>query len=55
MLALGEEMLGRPGEFTGAVAEIYAHQITKRPQIEDFFTEVGRGREVELAKAFKKP
>jgi predicted protein tyrosine phosphatase len=55
VLALGEEMLGRPGEFTGAVAEIYAHQISKRPQIEDFFAEVGRGREVELAKAFKKP
>jgi predicted protein tyrosine phosphatase len=53
VLTYGEEQLGRKGEFTESVAEIYSHQLEKRPQIEEFFTEVGRGREVELAKAFK--
>lgn len=54
MLTLGEEILGRRGEFSGAVAEIYAYQLDKRPQLEDFFMEVGREREVALAKRFRK-
>ena len=53
ILTFGEEQLGRKGEFTESVAEVYSHQLDKRPEIEHFFTEVGRGREVELAKAFK--
>jgi hypothetical protein len=49
MLTFGEEQLGRRGEFTGAVGEIYRFQIDRRPQMKDFFIEAGRGREVELA------
>jgi len=53
ILELGEEQLGRRGEFTGPVGEIYRYQLDRRPQIKEFFTEVGRGREVELAMAVK--
>jgi predicted protein tyrosine phosphatase len=55
MLTFGEELLGRKGEFSEAVAEIYARQLEKRPQLEDFFMEVGREREVALAKRFRTP
>jgi len=54
LLSFGEEQLGRKGEFTESVGELYNIQLQKRPEIEQFFTEVGRGREVELAQAFKK-
>lgn len=49
ILTFGEEQLGRRGEFTGAVGEIYRIQLERRPEIKDFFTEAGRGREVDLA------
>lgn len=49
ILTFGEQQLGRRGEFTGVVGEIYRIQLERRPQIKDFFIEVGRGREVELA------
>jgi predicted protein tyrosine phosphatase len=53
ILTFGEELLGRRREFSEAVGEIYRIQLDRRPQIKDFFLEVGRGREVELAKRFK--
>ncbi len=53
MLTFGEEQLGRGGEFTGAVGEIYRIQLDRRPEIKDFFIESGRGREVALGEAFK--
>lgn len=53
MLDFGEIQLGRRGEFTDAVGEIYSFQLERRPQLEDFFVEAGRGREVELARRFK--
>jgi predicted protein tyrosine phosphatase len=49
MLTFGEEQLGRPGEFSGAVGEIYRHQLDRRPEIQEFFRDDGRGREIELA------
>jgi predicted protein tyrosine phosphatase len=49
MLTYGEEQLGRPGEFTGMVGEIYRIQLERRPEIKDFFISAGRGREVDLA------
>ena len=49
ILTFGEEQLGRRGEFTGAVGEIYRIQLEQRPEIKDFFTEAGRAREVDLA------
>lgn len=53
MLTYGEELLGRKGEFTDAVGEIYRIQLDRRPQIKDFFQGAGRGREVELAEQSK--
>jgi predicted protein tyrosine phosphatase len=49
ILGYGEEQLGRRGEFTEAVGDIYRIQLERRPQMKDFFTEAGRSREVELA------
>ncbi len=49
ILELGEEQLGRKGEFTSAVAAVYRAQLERRPQIKDFFLEGGRRREVEAA------
>ncbi len=51
ILTFGEEQLGRDGEFTNAAAEIYRIQLGRRPELKDFFLEVGRAREVELARA----
>ena len=48
ILTFGEEQLGRRGEFSGAVAEVYRRQLEQRPEIREFFIEAGRGREVEL-------
>lgn len=56
MLTFGEQQLRRPGEFTQAVGEIYRFQLDRRPEIREFFTKDGRGREVDLgvqARPFK--
>jgi predicted protein tyrosine phosphatase len=52
ILGMGEEMLGRKGEFTDVVGEIYALQIERKPEMQTLFTEYGRAREVEAAQAF---
>ena len=49
LLTYGEQQLGRQGQFTREVGEIYRIQLERRPQMKDFFIEAGRGREVELA------
>lgn len=49
ILELGEEQLGRKGDFTGAVGAIYRVQIERRPEIQEFFVKGGRAREIELA------
>lgn len=49
ILTFGEEQLGRAGEFSGAVGEIYRTQLDRRPEMKEFFLEAGRGREIDLA------
>ena len=49
LLNFGEEQLGRKGEFTAAVADVYRLQLERRPQIKDFFIDAGRAREIALA------
>ncbi len=49
ILGLGEEQLGRIGEFTGAVGAIYRYQLERRPEMKNFFLDGGRGREIEVA------
>ena len=49
ILAFGEEQLGRKGEFTAAVGDVYRRQIERRPEIKDFFVDAGRAREIDVA------
>ncbi|MGO9544220.1 MAG: tyrosine phosphatase family protein [Rhodomicrobium sp.] len=54
ILALGEEQLGRSGEFTSAVAGIYRIQLERRPEIKNFFIDSGRSGEIDIALAAKR-
>lgn len=49
MLGMGEEQLGRSGEFTSAVADVYRRQLLRKPELKDFLLSDGRTREIELA------
>lgn len=49
ILTFGEQQLGRSGEFSEAVGEIYRFQLDRRPEMKEFFIESGRGREIDLA------
>jgi predicted protein tyrosine phosphatase len=49
ILNLGEGLLGRSGEFTVAVADVYRWQMQRQPQVKDHMINCGRGREVALA------
>jgi predicted protein tyrosine phosphatase/cytoskeletal protein CcmA (bactofilin family) len=51
ILALGEEQLGRKGEFTRAVGAVYRRQLEQRPEIESFFLDSGRAWEIQVALA----
>ncbi len=51
ILTLGEELLGRRGEFTTAAGSIYRLQLERRPEIKTFFIDSGRMREIEVALA----
>jgi predicted protein tyrosine phosphatase len=53
ILTLGEDQLGRSGEFSAAAAEIYKLQIERRPQIREFFVDGGRAGEIALADTAK--
>jgi predicted protein tyrosine phosphatase len=53
ILGLGEEQLGRSGEFTTAVGAIYRYQLERRPEMKSFFIDGGRGREIEVALSSK--
>ena len=48
ILGFGEQQLGRDGEFTSAAARLYRLQLEQRPQIREFFIDIGRKREVAL-------
>ncbi len=51
ILTLGEELLGRQGEFTKAAGAVYRLQLERRPEIQRFFIDSGRAREIEVALA----
>lgn len=53
ILEIGEKMLGRDGEFSGAVGEIYAYQLDRKPELKPLFTGYGREREIAAGEAFK--
>ena len=49
ILSMGEELLGRQGEFIEAAGAVYRLQLERRPEIKDFFRDSGREREIEVA------
>jgi predicted protein tyrosine phosphatase len=49
ILSLGEEQLGRNGEFSTAVGGIYRYQLARRPELKNYFIDGGRRREIEVA------
>ncbi len=49
ILSMGAELLGRQGEFIEAAGAVYRLQLERRPEIEDFFRDSGREREIEVA------
>jgi len=51
ILTLGEELLGRQGEFSRAAGAIYRRQLERRPEIKSYFIDAGRKREIEAALA----
>jgi predicted protein tyrosine phosphatase len=51
IVELGDELLGRKGELVAAAIARYRHVVERRPDIGRMMVEMGRGREVEAAKA----
>jgi predicted protein tyrosine phosphatase len=49
ILAFGETLLAREGEFTTAVGAVYRSQLERRPELKDYFLANGRAREIEAA------
>lgn len=50
MIEFADDLLGRQGRLTAALAEFYARRLLKRPEAEDALRSGGRGREVDMAK-----
>lgn len=55
ILAMGEELLDRRGEFTSAVADVYRAQLQRKPELKELLLRDGRVREIELAQAEPAP
>jgi predicted protein tyrosine phosphatase len=50
MVEFADELLGKDGRLISALAQLYAKQLARRPQTEQFMRSLGRLREVEMAK-----
>ena len=51
MIGFADEMLGRDGRFTAGLRRLYARQLAARPFLADAMRGIGRGAEVDMAKA----
>jgi predicted protein tyrosine phosphatase len=51
VIELGDEALGRGGELIAAALARYRHVIEVRPDVGEMMTQMGRGREVQTARA----
>lgn len=51
MIAYADDILGRGGRLTAALGRVYARQLDRRPDIEEFMHAHGRSREIEMARA----
>ena len=50
LIEFGDALLGRGGELVAAVPHAYRTQLERRPELEQYFIDAGRGREIERAK-----
>jgi predicted protein tyrosine phosphatase len=51
MIEMGDKVLGRDGALIAAAHGVYRHQITRRPELADTMSGIGRDREVAAARA----
>ncbi|GEP05489.1 tyrosine phosphatase family protein [Methylobacterium oxalidis] len=51
MIAFADELLGREGSLSAAVRRLHARQLGVRPHLADLLRELGRGAEVDAARA----
>jgi predicted protein tyrosine phosphatase len=51
MIGYADEVLGREGRLTAALGRLYARQLERRPEIEEFMRTHGRAGEIEMARA----
>ena len=51
MIEFTERALGLRGRLTAAVGRLYARQLAERPQLAEVMRRLGRGREIDLARA----
>jgi predicted protein tyrosine phosphatase len=49
MIEIADELTGRGGRLVAALGRHYALQLGRRPELEKFMRENGRGREIDLA------
>ena len=49
MVAFADELLGRDGRLSAALAQLYAKQLGEHPETEFFMREHGRGSEIDMA------
>jgi predicted protein tyrosine phosphatase len=54
MIELADDILNRKGRLTEALAGLYAEQLKRRPDTEEFMRIHGRLREVELARSLSR-
>ena len=50
MIGFADELLGRKGELSKALARHYGHQLKAQPNFKEWMTKLGRTRELEMAR-----
>jgi predicted protein tyrosine phosphatase len=54
MIGFADELLGRGGKLTAALARLYARQLARRPETARDMRGLGRAREVDMAEAARR-
>lgn len=49
MVTFADELLGRNGRLVGALRRHYGHQLKAQPNLAEWMTRIGRGRELDMA------
>lgn len=53
LVELGDELLGRNGDLVRAASALHRRQLARRPELEAYFVEHGRAREIRLTRYFE--